>query len=274
MTENSNPGISSLLRFFTFVQVAVLVVTGLGLFFAPKLIESLWPWKLLPFNARFLGAVYSSSLIAAAMQLYYGRWSPARLVTPMILLFTSVIVALSFFHLREFDFQRAEVWLWFVFYLIVPINAAWHLWLYRNLPPADSAAPSAMGRRILLAQFTLLGIFGLALLVFPAFAKNLWSWKIDNFHAQLYSAAFLTVAIGAFILSKAASKAEWLTMGLTQAVLGIFSIIGVVVVDMRIKSVNWSSAGTWIWMILFAAMFVISLWMIKESRPASEKVRP
>jgi hypothetical protein len=266
MTATNNPQISTLLRFLTFVEVLVLFVTGLGLFFVPKLIEPFWPWELLPFNARFLGAVYTTSLIAAAMQVYYARWSPTRVVTPMIFIFTAVIILLSFVHINEFDFQRPEVWLWFLLYIVLPINAGYHIWLYRNLQAGDPARPTNAGRTILLTQALILGIYGLALLLIPSVAKTLWSWEIDDFLAQLYSVTFLAPAVGAFMLAKAASKIEWLTMGLTQAVLGLFPIIGVIVVNATVKGVDWSSAGTWIWMVLFAAMFMISLWMIKESQ--------
>ena len=266
MNESANPKISSLLRYLTFVEVLVLFITGLGLFFAPKMIEPFWPWKLLPFNARFLGAVYTASLVAAAMQVYYGRWSPTRVVTPMIFIFTAIILVLSFAHIAQFDFKRVEVWLWFLLYAILPINAGIHLWRYRNLPPADATQPSATGRTILIVQSILLGLFGLALLIAPSFAKAFWSWEIDEFHAQLYSVTFITPAIGSFLLAKAASKTEWLTMGWTQSVLGLFPIIGVVVVDTTVKRVNWSLAGTWIWMALFAAIFIVSMWMIKESQ--------
>jgi len=269
MTAINNPQISRLLRLLTFVEVLVVFASGAGLFFIPGSAAALWPWELLPFNARFLGAVYSASFISAVMQTVHARRSPARLVTPMIFIFTAVIMILSFAYLPVFNFQRWEVWVWFLLYIIIPVNCAYHLWLYRNLPPADPTQPSATGRAILLTQSIVLGIYGLALLLIPSLAKNFWSWQIDNFHAQLYSVTFLTPAVGAFLLTKAASKVEWLTMGLTQAVLGLFPIIGVIVVDATVKSVNWSSAGTWIWMSLFAGMLIISLWMIKESYKAN-----
>lgn len=270
MTENTNPGITSLLRFLTAVEVLVVFASGVGLFFIPESAAALWPWDLLPFNARFLGAVYSASCISAVMQTVHGRWSPARLVTPMIFIFTAVIMILSFAHLEVFDFQRWEVWVWFLLYIIIPVNCAYHLWLYRNLPPADPTPPSKTGRIILVSQAIVLGMYGLALLTIPAVAKISWSWKIDDFHAQMYSVTFLTPAMGAFVLAKAASKIEWITMGVTQAVLGLFPIIGVIMVDATVKGVNWASMGTWAWMGLFAIMFIISLWMIKQSQKSPE----
>lgn len=266
MSTESNPPISALLRFLTLVEVVVLFLAGVVMFFLPKVVGPLWPWELLPFNARFLGAVYSAACIAAFLQTVSGRWSPARLVTPMIFIFTFIIAALSFLYIDVFNFSRWEVWVWFALYFVLPINAAYHLWLYRNLPPADPTPPTSTGRIILMTQTIILGLYGIALLVAPTFAKGIWSWSIDDFHAQVYSVTFITPAIGAYILMKGGSKSEWLTLGMTQLILGIFPILGVILVDMSVKRVDWSAAGTWVWFALFALITAVSFWMLSESR--------
>lgn len=265
MTIEANPKISYLLRILTFIEVVVLFLAGFGLFFAPNLVGQFWPWKLLPFNARFLGAVYAAACLAAIMQTAYARWSPARLVTPMIFIFTAIIIILSFMYLPLFDFQRWEVWVWFLLYIILPVNAAYHLWLYRNLPPVDSAPLTSSAKMILIAQVVILGLYGLALIFIPATAKTIWSWEIDIFHAQLYSVTFITPAIGAYVLTKGATKLEWQTLGVAQIVLGLFPIIGVVIVDASAKRVDWSAIGTWIWFTLFAAMLITGLWMMRKA---------
>lgn len=265
MTD-TNPPISPLLRFLTFVEVVVLFIAGFGLFIAPKLVGPLWPWELLPFNARFLGAVYAAACIAAVMQTAYARWSPARLVTPMIFIFTAIIIALSFVYLGVFDFQRWEVWVWFILYVVLPINSAYHLWLYRNLPPVDSTPLSQFTRTILIIQTVTLGLYGLMLIAAPSIAKMIWSWEIDNFHAQLYSVTFLTPAIGSYVLTKGATKLEWTTLGVSQILLGFLPILGVLIVDASAKRVDYLAAGTWVWFILFAVMTVIGVWMLGEAR--------
>ena len=266
MTFEINPKISLLLRAITFVEVVVLFIAGFGLFFAPDLISSLWPWKLLPFNARFLGAVYAAACVAAIMQTAYARWSPARLVTPMIFVFTALIIALSGMYVSLFDFLRWEVWVWFGLYIIIPVNAAYHLWLYRNIPPVDATPLTPFVRNLLLAETVVLGLYGLALLVIPTTATMIWSWGIDTFHAQLYSVTFLTPAIGAYMLTKGATKLEWQTLGLAQIILGSLPILGVIIVDAAVHKVVWSAVGTWIWFALFSAMLLGGLWMMGEAR--------
>lgn len=266
MISEINPKISFMLRFLTLVEVVVLFVAGVGLFFVPKLIQPLWPWELLPFNVRFLGAVYAASCLAAIMQTAYARWSPARLVTPMIFVFTTIIIVLSFMYFGMFDFQRWEVWVWFFLYILIPVNAAYHLWLYRNLPPADTTPLTNSAGTILMSQSVILGLYGLALIFIPTIAKMIWSWEIDNFHAQLYSVTFITPALGAYVLTKGATKLEWQTLGLAQIVLGLFPIIGVIIVDASAKRVNWSAVGTWIWFALFILILITGVWMMGEAR--------
>jgi len=269
MSEATNPPISTLLRVLTFIEVVVLFIAGFGLFIAPKLIGPLWPWELLPFNARFLGAVYAAACIAAVMQTGYARWSPARVVTPMIFIFTAIIIALSFVYINVFDFQRWETWVWFILYFILPINAAYHLWLYRALPPVSNTPLTPQAKMILNVQTVILGLYGIALIVLPSVAKMIWSWEIDNFHAQLYSVTFLTPAVGSYVLTKGATKLEWTTLGLSQIILGAFPVLGVILVDLSIHRVNWLTIGTWVWFALFTALTLIGAWMLGQARKAT-----
>jgi len=77
MSTETNPKISALLRFLTLVEVVVLFLAGVGIFFLPKVVAPFWPWELLPFNARFLGAVYSAACLAVVVQTVYGLVSRA-----------------------------------------------------------------------------------------------------------------------------------------------------------------------------------------------------
>ena len=194
--SSNDQRISPLLSGVTWLEVAVLVVAGGGLLIAQPVVVGIWPWSLAPFNLRFLGALYTAALVAAFLQSWIGRWAPARTVTTMIFVFTLVVTACSFLHWDRFDPGKVEVWVWFVLYIGVCVNAGAHLWWYRDALVAGSPPPSGP-RAALLAQAVVLGGYGLALLVAPEHAGRLWPWKVDAFHAQLYSVTFLTPAAGA-----------------------------------------------------------------------------
>ena len=273
--RNANPPISALLRAVTWLEVVILAWAGGGLLAYPPTVTLVWPWALTPFNARYLGALYAAALIAAFMQSRSGRWSPARVVTPMIFIFTLIVTVCSFVHFARFDMARIESWVWFVLYIGVCVNAGVHLWWYRRLPshaPMD-APPGA--RMVLAIVIGALGAYGIAMLVAPEIASRFWPWKLDLFHAHLYSVTFITPALGAWLLLRGGDRDEWLTLGVTQAGWGLLPIVGLLIVDSSARRVQWAAGGTWVWIAIFAAMFAVGVWMIVRSRGATsdENVR-
>lgn len=208
MTDDaSNRRISRLLLLVTWLEVAILLWAGLGLLLYPPIMAPFWPWPLTPFNMRYLGALYSAALIAALLQAASGHWSPARVVTPMIFLFTSVVTLYSFVHFSRFGTQ-----------------------------PIES-----------------------------------WPWKLDAFHAQLYSVTFLTPALGAWVLLRGTTRSDQQTFGLTLGAWGLLPILGLFLADATAKRVGWGLASTWLWLALFASMTLVGAWLVAGARTASLK---
>ncbi|MBK6742282.1 MAG: hypothetical protein IPG66_04610 [Hydrogenophilales bacterium] len=253
MTNEDNPRISHLLAAVTWLEVAILFWAGLGLLFYPSVVDPVWPWPLAPFNTRFLGALYSAALIAAYLQARTGRWSPARVVTPMIFIFTLVVTVFSFVHMERFDPNRVETWIWFGLYLGVCLNAGVHLWWYRTWP-VPGRPPTGPTRVLLQALMICLGLYGMALLLAPTEASGFWPWTLDDFHAQLYSVTFLTPALGAWVLLRGATPLDQHTFGITLAAWGALPILGLVLADVLTRRIDWSTVDTWLWLALFGAM--------------------
>ena len=264
MTQHpsASPRISVLLLGVTWLEVAVLLVAGGGLLIALPAVVAIWPWPLTPFNLRFLGALYSAALLAAFIQARVGRWAPARTVTLMIFVFTLVVTVCSFMHLDRFDFGKAQVWIWFLLYVGVCLNAGLHLWLYRRLPLAGQPPRS---RTVLLVCAGILGVYGLALLLVPDLAARLWPWKIDRFHAQLYSVSFLTPAAGALSLRRCAARIDWFTLGVTLLAWGLLPMLALVVVDAQVHRVDWSETAVWAWLSLLGLLVGMGTWMLRTA---------
>lgn len=270
---SGDPRISPLLRGVTWLEVAVLVIAGGGLLFAQPVVVGIWPWSLAPFNLRFLGALYSAALLAAFLQSWRGRWAPGRLVTTMIFVFTLVVTVISFHHGARFDPAKAEVWVWFVLYIGVCVNAGAHLWWYRHVPAAG-APPGRGSRAALLAQSIGLGGYGVALLIMPEPVAQIWPWKIDAFHAQLYSVTFLTPAAGALALLRSATRIDWFTLGITQLAWGLLPILALLVVDFNLQRVAWQAAPVWVWIGLFAITATMGAWMLRQAAKADWPTTP
>lgn len=263
---NANPRITKLLSWVTGIESFVLLVAGVGLLLFPSVVAPEWPWELTRFNALLLGSIYSASLIATLFTVGVGRWAPARIVLPMIAMFTTVVLVVSIANFSRFDAGKYSTWLWFLLYIVIPANAIFHMWLYRNLKPYYPEPLKDPWRLVLLAPVAVLGLYGLGLLVAPATFGDFWPWPIDDFHGRMYSVAYLTPALGSLMLVRAAAAIEALTLGLTMATGGIVPIVGLMVIDSQIHKVDWARTGTWLWIGSFAILFVAGLGLAWRSR--------
>jgi hypothetical protein len=264
---SDNLQISALLRLMTAIEVWVLIFTGFGLFFFYGLINTVWPWALTPFNAGFLGSIYLSALFMAAILVKEGTWYPARMITAMIFVFTTIVFIVSIAYLPVFDQSRTlSFWGWLILYTVLPINAAYHLWLYRNVPAAPTLAIPAWLKTLLLIHVLFLGIYGFALLIFPSQATAFWPWPIDEFHGRMYSVAAFTPAVGALLAYLNPNLRELKVLSWTQILGGLLPILGLLVVDLSVHRVNWSFWGTWLWIGFALWLLFLGVLLMRETR--------
>lgn len=53
----------------------------------------------------------------------------------------------------------------------------------------------------------------------------------------------------------------FLLLGVTQSVLGLFAILGIVIVNASQHTVDWTQPGTWVWIGLFAILMLTGIVM-------------
>jgi hypothetical protein len=263
--QGGNPPVSPVLRLIT-VLVALILIIGASLFFLPSVTAPRWPWELSPFTARFLGALYLGELVGAALFVLVPRWAPGRITVAEAVTFTAVVTVVSFLHLDQFDFSRARSWGWFIIYVVPMLALAYYLWRYRHLPPADTTPIPPPWRAYFLGQGVVLGLYAIGLFIAPRLFSAFWPWSIDAFHGQMYSAIFLTGAVASFLLARAAARLELLAQGLIQFVIGLFAILGLVIVDASRNQVNWAAPGTWLWVGAFVVFLLAGVGMVWWSR--------
>ncbi len=232
----------------------MLAGVSVVLFFVPSAAHGRWPWDLAPFNARFLGAVYVASFAALLSLVLVGRWAPARLVAPMIFTFTAIVLVVSLAYLDRFRWGRPATAGWFFLYVTVPASAAYYLWLVRGRAPADPWRPPPALRWALLGAAGAAGAYGVGLLLAPGTLSAFWPWPLDGFHGRLYSAIFVTIAVGIVIVARAGALIELATLSVTLLAFGGFAVAGLLVVNADVHKVDWSSGGTWAWIVIFAAV--------------------
>jgi hypothetical protein len=253
-------------------QGVVIAGAGIVLFFAPTVGHDIWGWELTPYNTRFLGAIYLAALVDFVALAALRRWALARVVIPMDFVFMSLILVVSLAYFDRFKWERPVTWAWFAIFVSVPVYTASFLWRMRRSTPASHRPAPGLRLGLIGAALPLAG-YGVGLLAAPSAFTGFWPWSIDAFHARVYSAIFLTLALAAAIESRSTTPTALATFGLTCVALGALQPIGLVVVDTDVGKVDWSSSGTWAWITMFAALLTYGLMLSVASVRREDVVR-
>jgi len=266
--ERANPVVPLPLRLLSVAQTGILAATGSTMFFATGFAQSIWPWALTPFNARFIGGFYLGAAVGAAITSAVGRWAVWRAIHGMSVVFTSTVFVVSFFHLGRFSFDRWGAWAWFALYGLLPVYTAAAWYACRRLPTGGRPLQPGV-RRVLVAQALLIGAYGVALLIAPVALAKFWPWPVDRLHGQLYAAIFVTAAVGPLMAARRAHRQELIGMGITWIVAATMIVLSVVVTDAQTHSVDYGAAGTWLWFAGFAFLGAMGTVMLVAARGSS-----
>jgi MFS family permease len=261
-TSSDNPLLPLRLRGLALASTLALLAAGLGLYFAPARLRPYWPWRLGVFSSFFLGAMCLAALAAQVLMLIYGRWWPARLVLPMLVVLSGSLLIVSLLNLSRFHFERWTAWLWFGLLLAWPVAPIEYLWRHREQPPPQDYPTPEAWSRLLQVLGLVLGLYGMGLFLLPMLFGAFWPWPVDSFNGQLYSVVFTTAAVGAIGLCQWAAPVERLALGVSYTVLGLFTLFSILIADATQPPVDWQGWGIWVWMGLFAALFLVGLAMI------------
>jgi hypothetical protein len=270
-SQSDNPALPLRLRGLTPAGSLGLLGVGLGLFFAPAVVQPVWPWQIGAFGGFFWGAVCLAAPGSMVLVLYYARWGPARLVLPMLVVFSGSVLIVSLLNIQRFNFDRWSTWVWFALHLAWPAVTAEYLWRHRDQPaPAAYPTPKAWSK-LLQVLALVLGLVGMGLFLLPALFGAFWPRPVDSFNGQLVSVVFTTAAVGAIGVCQWAAPVERLDLGVSYAVLGLFTLFSVLIADTTQPRVSWGAAGVWVWMGLFAGLFLVGLalmWWSSSQRQA------
>lgn len=277
--SSDNPPVPSFLRLVTAVECSVVFAAAVLLFFLPGLAADLWPWSIPPFNARFVGAVYVAAYLPLILFWLTPRWKPGRLTVWMILTFTALTLMAMIIHWDAFEWNRPATFLVFwPLYIFLPINSTIFLIRSNGAGTAKGYDGPASLRMVLLIFALLGGAYGLGLLVAPETLTGFWPWPVDAFHARIYASAFVTPAVGVWILSfRRRFAAEYLSIGLNLVAGGFLPILGTLWTNMSVpveRQVDFSSAGTWAFFIFFFLTGMLGIGLISSAMQLSKKFLP
>jgi hypothetical protein len=235
--------------FYGFVLVLAATIGIWGLFFPANVLQVL-PFRVPPLHSRFLGSMYFSGATFMGLNILAKQWAEVRVVTPMIAIWTGMLGIVSLFHLSAFDWERVQVWIWFIAYISFPLIAAWIAWQQRSqTTPAEGLPLSDRLRTYLYLQGGLVTLLALSLLIAPNWMVTLWPWKITPILAHIYSAPFLSYGLGSLY---AVSQQTWREVRIVIYATLVFTV-GVLLASLYHANLfNFGSFSTWLWFGGFA----------------------
>lgn len=115
-------------RAFFLVHLAVVLPVGLAMFLFPDWAQSYWPWKMTPFNVRFIGSFFFG---AAAISVWAFLQRSGEALLPVLALyavFATLATVASVIHIGLFDPARLVTWAFFALYVFVAAGSCLFWW--------------------------------------------------------------------------------------------------------------------------------------------------
>ncbi|WP_322919373.1 hypothetical protein [Nocardioides renjunii] len=183
------------------VLAAFLVfLAGLQLTVFTSRTDEWFSWTIdVPMTAVFLGAAYWSSAVLEVAGARSAGWGRARLTVWTVLVFTTLTLVVTLVHLDKFHLgadqptgARLITWGWIAIYAGVPVAMVVALVLQRRVTtPAPDVVrlPLPVGLRWLLVGLAVvLVVTGVALLLAPEQAAEVWAWPLTPLTARAVGA--------------------------------------------------------------------------------------
>jgi hypothetical protein len=124
------PGMRRLL----YVNSALVLVIGIPLYLLSPQTETYFAWTIHPpLTAAVLGAGSWASFVLELLSARERLWARTRVAVPAVLLFSTLILAITLVHADRFHFHsrqlitRAGTWGWLIVYVSVPVAMSWLL---------------------------------------------------------------------------------------------------------------------------------------------------
>ena len=80
-------------------------------------------------------AAHLSSLLSTVATVCVRQWVPARILTPMIFLFITIVLLVVLAYLVPFEPGMYTTRVWLLLHFVIPVAAVYHVWMKRDQMP-------------------------------------------------------------------------------------------------------------------------------------------
>jgi hypothetical protein len=256
------------------LAASVLVLSaGLDLTLLTEQTATSFAWTIQSsLTAAFLGAGYLASFLLEFLAYREKTWANARIAVPSVFLFTTLTLVATLLHLDKFHLYSpifsamVAAYLWLAIYIAVPI-ALLILLIYQirlqGSTPKRKATLYTWMRLVLVAQGIIMLITGLILFLSPATTSTFWPWAVTPLTSRAIGAWLIGIGVIALHMTWENDHQRNRIAYISYAALGILQVVSLV---RYAGEVNWSSFGSWIYLLFVISIIPTGLYGWKTSR--------
>jgi hypothetical protein len=267
------PKLSKGMRLILLLASILVLAAGLDLTLLTEQTATSFAWTIQSFmTAAFLGAGYLSSFLLEFLAYKEKTWANARVAVPSVFLFTTLTLVATLLHLDKFHLNSPIVsavvaaYLWLAIYIAVPIALLilliYQIWLH-GLAPKRKATLYTWMRLVLAAQGAIMLVTGITLFLSPATASTFWPWALTPLTSRAIGAWLIGIGVIALHMTWENDHGRNRIAYISYAVLGILQAFSLV---RYAGEVNWSMAGSWVYLLFVISIIPIGLYGWKASR--------
>ena len=259
---------------YILLAASILVLTaGVDLTLLTEQTATSFAWTIQSsMTAAFLGAGYLSSFLLEFLAYREKTWTNARIAVPSVFLFTTLTLVATLLHLDKFHLYSpifsamVAAYLWLAIYIAVPI-AMLILLVYQirlqGSTPERKAILKIWMRLVLAAQGTIMLVSGVTLFLLPATASAFWPWPLTTLTSLAIGAWLIGIGVIALHMTWENDHQRNRIGYISYAALGILQVASLV---RYAGEVNWSTASSWIYLLIVISIIPTGLYGWKASR--------
>jgi hypothetical protein len=161
------------------------------LWLVPDRTDELWAWEIQPeVTSMVLASAYAAGAYVFARVMFGAPWRRVAVGFPPVIVFVWMAAAATFLHLDRFIEDNLAFAAWIALYTITPIGIPLLYAYNQSRAPRPEATPE-LPRGLRLALGGAGGavvIVGLAMLVSPSTAMDVWPWTLTPLTARIMAA--------------------------------------------------------------------------------------
>jgi hypothetical protein len=273
IVQEHPPKFSKGMRLILLAASILVLAAGIDLTLLTEQTATSFAWTIQSsMTAAFLGAGYLASFLLEFFAYWEKTWANARVAVPSVFLFTTLTLIATLLHVDKFHLNSPVVsamvaaYLWLAIYTAVPI-AMLILLIYQirlqGFTPKRKATLHTWMRLILGAQGTIMLVTGIILFLSPATVSTFWPWALTPLTSRAIGAWLIGIGVIALHMTWENDHRRNRIAYISYATLGILQVVSLV---RYVGEINWSTAGSWIYLLFVISIIPLGLYGWRASR--------